>query len=76
MIQDHEKQHTHAEFNRLHTVNMKRYDTDTGETKPVVSVLLTVKRYISQISVAWSALLRGSIAYLWGSITQFYDKNQ
>ena len=30
----------------LHTVNTKRYDTGTGETVPVVSVSLTVKRYL------------------------------
>ena len=30
----------------LHTVNTKRYDTGTGEMVPVVSVSLTVKRYL------------------------------
>ena len=32
----------------LHTVNTKRYDTGTGtgKTVPVVSVSLTVKRYL------------------------------
>ena len=61
----------------LHTVYTKRYDTvtGTGETVPVVSVSLTVKRYL------WS--LRPDrlfydihVANKCGSIPQFYDNNQ
>ena len=59
----------------LHTVNTKRYDTGTGETVPVVSVSLTVKRYL------WSPrpdqpFYDIHVANKCGSIPQFYDNNQ
>ena len=51
----------------LHSVNTKSYDTDTGtgETVPVVSVLLAAKRY-----------LRSTWPNRYGSVPQFQDKNQ
>ena len=61
----------------LHTVNTKRYytGTGTGETVPVVSVSLTVKRYL------WSPrpdqpFYNIHVANKCGSILQFYDNNQ
>ena len=61
----------------LHTDNTKRYDTGTGtdETVPVVSVSLTVKRYL------WSLLPNQlfydiHVANKCASIPQFYDNNQ
>ena len=59
----------------LHTVNTKRYRTGTGETVPVVSVSLTVKRYLG--SPRPDRLFYDiHVAIKCGSIPQFYDNNQ
>ena len=56
---------------------MKRYDTGTGtgETVPVVSVSLTVKRYPGS-PLPNQLFYDIHVANKCGSIPQFYDNNQ